>query len=75
MIPRVEYGDCALIIEYKVCKQAEQLATLAERGLVQIVDKAYSTQLKSHSHIKKVLQVGLAFCGKQVASKYEQVDL
>ncbi|MEN0016323.1 MAG: PD-(D/E)XK nuclease domain-containing protein, partial [Bacteroidota bacterium] len=75
LIPRVEYGDCALIIEYKVCKQVEQLATLAASGLAQIVDKAYSTQLKSHSHIKKVLQVGLAFCGKQVASKYEQVDL
>ena len=75
LIPKAKYGDQALIIEYKVGKQVEQLATLAAKGLAQIVDKAYSTQLKSHSHVKKVLQVGLAFCGKKVAVRYEQVDL
>ena len=53
----------------------EGLTALAEEGLVQIGAKGYGTQAKAHGHVKQLLQVCLAFCGKQVALKYEQVML
>ncbi|MEO1301312.1 MAG: AAA family ATPase, partial [Bacteroidota bacterium] len=75
LIPEVGHGDQALIIEYKVGKQVEQLATLAERGLAQIVDKEYDVQVKVHGHVRRMLQVCLAFCGKKVAVQHTRVDL
>ncbi|MEO1219345.1 MAG: AAA family ATPase [Bacteroidota bacterium] len=75
LIPEVGHGDQALIIEYKVGKQVEQLATLAERGLAQIVDKEYDVQVKVHSHVQRILQVCIAFCGKKVAVQHTRVDL
>ncbi|MEO1219373.1 MAG: PD-(D/E)XK nuclease domain-containing protein, partial [Bacteroidota bacterium] len=75
LIPKAGHSDQALIIEYKVCKQADQLATLSGKGMVQIVGKEYDVQVKVHSHVKRLLQVCIAFCGKKVAVQYEQVDL
>ena len=75
LIPQVGHGDQALIIEYKVGKSVAELAGLAERGLAQIVHKKYSTQVKSQRHVRKILQVCLSFCGKEVAIKYAHVDL
>ena len=74
LIPKVEHGDQALVIEYKVGQDLGGLTALAEAGLSQI-GAGYGTQAKSHGHVKKLLQVCLAFCGKQVALKYEQVVL
>ncbi|MEO1219453.1 MAG: hypothetical protein AAFV97_03075 [Bacteroidota bacterium] len=39
------------------------------------MNKKYSTQVKSQRHIKKILQVCLAFCGKDVAVQHAHVDL
>ena len=75
LIPRVDHGAQALVIEYKVSKEVEGLTALAEEGLVQIGAKGYGTQAKAHGHVKELLQVCLAFCGKQVALKYAQVML
>ena len=75
LIPRVDHGDQALVIEYKVSKEVEGLTALAEEGLVQIGAKGYGTQAKAHGHVKQLLQICLAFCGKQVALKYAQVML
>ncbi|MEO1219144.1 MAG: AAA family ATPase [Bacteroidota bacterium] len=75
LIPNVDHGDRAIILEYKVGQKAEALAELASEGLAQIVDKKYSTQVKTYRHVKRILQVGLAFCGKEVASKYEWIEL
>ena len=75
LIPEAGHGDRALIIEYKVGKQVEQLETLAERGLAQIVDKEYDVQVKVHSHVQRILQVCIAFCGKKVAVQHTCVDL
>ncbi|MEN0016687.1 MAG: PD-(D/E)XK nuclease domain-containing protein, partial [Bacteroidota bacterium] len=75
LIPNVDHGDRAIILEYKVGQKAEDLAELASEGLAQIVDRKYSTQVKTYGHVKRILQVDLAFCGKEVASKYEWVEL
>ncbi|MEO1300978.1 MAG: AAA family ATPase, partial [Bacteroidota bacterium] len=75
LIPRLDHdADEAIILEYKVGQQVEALPELAAKGLAQIVDRKYSTQVKMHSHVKSILQVSLAFCGKEVAGKYERVD-
>ncbi|MEO1301370.1 MAG: AAA family ATPase, partial [Bacteroidota bacterium] len=75
LIPMVEDGDQAIIMEYKVGPDAASLDKVAEEGLAQISDKQYSTALKAHSHVKRALQVCLAFCGKEMAMKYEHVTL
>lgn len=66
LIPKVGHGDQALVIEYKVSQEADGLTVLAEEGLSQIAAKGYGTQAKSHAHVKKLLQVCLAF----VASRW-----
>ena len=75
LIPKVAHGDQALVIEYKVSQDVEGLTAMAEAGLAQITGKRYGCQVRGHAHVKKLLQVCMAFCGKQVALKYEQVAL
>ena len=75
LIPKVGQGDQALVLEYKVGRDVEGLMALAEEGLGQIVSKGYGVQVRAHGHVKKLLQVCLAFSGKEVALKYDQVTL
>ncbi len=75
LIPKATYGDQAIVIEYKVGQKLESLSALADKGLAQIVDKQYSMRAKTHSHVKRLLQVCLAFCGKEVVLKHAQIDL
>ncbi|MEO1219035.1 MAG: AAA family ATPase [Bacteroidota bacterium] len=75
LIPKATYGDQAIVIEYKVGQKVESLSTLADKGLAQIVDKQYNMRAKTHSHVKRLLQVCLAFCGKEVVLKHAQIDL
>ena len=75
LIPKVAHGDQALVIEYKVSQEVEGLTALAETGLAQIAAKGYGSQVRAHGHVKKLLQVCMAFFGKQVALKYEQITL
>ena len=57
LIPKAAHGDQALVIEYKVGQDVAGLAALAAAGLSQISAKGYSSQAKSHAHVKKLLQV------------------
>ena len=75
LIPRVGHGTQALVIEYKVSKDVDGLTAMAEEGLEQISNKGYAAQVRAHGHVKTILQVCLAFCGKEVALNYEQVTL
>ena len=75
LIPKAAHGDQALVIEYKVGQDVTGLPSLAAEGLSQIAAKGYSSQAKFHAHVKKLLQVCLAFCGKEVALQYDQVTL
>ena len=75
LIPKATHGDQAMVIEYKVGQDVAGLPGLAEEGLSQIRAKGYGTQAKSQAHVKKLLQVCLAFSGKEVALQYEEVTL
>ena len=75
LIPKATHGDQAMVIEYKVSQDVAGLPALAEAGLSQIRAKGYGTQAKSQAHVKKLLQVCLAFSGKEMALQYEEVTL
>jgi len=82
MIPKAGKGDKAIIIEYKVvkdkkdrdpkvAKQAEDLASVAQLGLQQIIDKQYHVKVKPYTYVKKIISLSMAFCGKQVEIAYQ----
>ncbi len=73
LIPQTGKHDSAIIIEYKVAKTSEELESIAEIGLKQIIDKQYDTKIKEHKHVKKIIKISIAFCGKEVAMQY-QID-
>ena len=75
LIPQVSHGDQAMVIEHEVHQDASDLPALAQSGLVQLEKKDYNTLAKGHAHVKKLLQIFLAFSGKQVAMKYKEVTL
>ena len=75
LIPQVAHSDQAMVIEYKVSQDVSSLPSLAEAGLSQIASKGYGTRAKAHPHVKTLLQLCLAFAGKQVAMKYKEVML
>ncbi len=73
LIPQVGKNENAIIIEYKVCKTSEDLEATAKAGLKQIIDKQYDTKIKEQAHVKKIIKIALAFCGKEVVMQY-QID-
>ena len=75
LIPQVAHSDQAMVIEYKVSQDASDLSSQAESGLLQIESKGYGTRAKAHPHVKTLLQICLAFAGKQVAMQYKEVRL
>ena len=73
LIPRAGRGELAFVLEYKITPNAEGLKAMAEKGLAQIIEKGYSAKAKAQPHVKSVLQVSMAFCGKEVALAYEKI--
>ena len=74
LIPKTAaHKDQAMVIEYKVGQDVSELPSLAEAGLRQIERKGYATRAKAHEHVKKVLQICLAFSGKEVVMKHQEV--
>ena len=74
LIPKTAaHKDQAMVIEYKVSQDVSELPSLAEAGLRQIERKGYATRAKAHEHVKKVLQICLAFSGKDVVMKHQEV--
>ncbi len=70
LVPQAERAENAIIIEYKVAKVAEELEFVAKSGLLQINDKRYDAKIKEHKHVKKIIKISMAFCGKEVAMQY-----
>jgi hypothetical protein len=58
-------SQLGIIIEFKSVKNINELAESAEKALAQIKTKLYANELKAGG-IKKILQIGMAFCGKSV---------
>ncbi|WP_367363751.1 AAA family ATPase [Candidatus Tisiphia endosymbiont of Nedyus quadrimaculatus] len=75
MIPKASKGDKAIIIEYKIAKNKKDLALVAKIGLNQIIDKQYDTKIKEHSHVKKIIKLSMAFCGKNMDLQYQVTEL
>ena len=73
LIPKQGKGDQALIIEYKESKEVDGLTATAQEGLQQIANTGYAAKLREHAHVKTILQVCMAFCGKEVALEHRQV--
>jgi hypothetical protein len=65
IIPK-DLTQLGIIIEFKVAKEGMDLQTAADEALEQINQRGYATEL-SQKHIKKILKMGLAFYGKDVA--------
>ncbi len=67
LIPKSERrSSLAIIIEYKVSKTIDSLATDAIIALEQIQNKRYDIKLNKISNIKQILKIGMAFFGKNV---------
>ncbi len=47
---------------------------MAKVGLLQINNKQYDTKIKDYTHVKKIIKIPMAFCGKEVAMQY-QIDI
>ena len=75
LIPKPNHGQQALVLEYKVAKEAADLERVAQAGLRQIQEKDYRAKVGAHTHVRSVLQVSLGFCGKEVAVLHERVEL
>ena len=74
LIPKAAHNkDQAMVIEYKVSQDVSDLPSQAEAGLRQIETKGYATRATAHDHVKKVLQICLAFSGKDVVMKHQEV--
>ncbi|WP_342278345.1 AAA family ATPase [Candidatus Tisiphia endosymbiont of Myopa tessellatipennis] len=75
MIPKAGKGDKAIIIEYKIAKNAEDLTTIAGSSLQQIIDRKYDTKIKEHQHVKQILKICMAFYGKNMDLQYQVTNL
>ncbi|WP_375326450.1 AAA family ATPase [Candidatus Tisiphia endosymbiont of Nemotelus uliginosus] len=74
LTPIAQGTDTAIIIEYKICTTAEELESAAKAGLKQIMDRQYDTKIKEYKHVKKIIKISMAFCGKEVVLQH-QLDI
>ncbi|WP_342267924.1 AAA family ATPase [Candidatus Tisiphia endosymbiont of Empis tessellata] len=74
MIPKSSKGDKAIIIEYKIAKNAEDLALVAQMGLKQIIDKQYDVKIRQYQYVKQILKICMAFCGKNMDLQYQVTE-
>jgi hypothetical protein len=65
LIPK-DIQQLGLILEFKVAEEGETLDSAAAQALNQINERDYETELWQ-KNIQKILKIGLAFSGKEVA--------
>ncbi|WP_341751934.1 AAA family ATPase [Candidatus Tisiphia endosymbiont of Piscicola geometra] len=75
MIPKDGKGDKAIIIEYKIAKNTEDLVSVAKIGLNQIIDKQYDVKIRQYQYVKQILKISIAFCGKNMELQYQVTEL
>jgi hypothetical protein len=65
LIPK-DTQQLGLILEFKVAEEGDTLDSAAAQALNQINERHYETELRQ-KNIQKILKIGLAFSGKEVA--------
>jgi hypothetical protein len=63
-------GKKGIILEFKACKEEEDLDQLSLEAIIQIKKKCYAYAFEEGT---KILCIGLAFCGKEVRGKHEEI--
>lgn len=63
-------NDIAYIFEFKVAKSSEELERKVNEALEQIKNQKYDVDLKEKGY--NILNIGMAFCGKEVKVKYSE---
>ena len=61
-----------MVIEYKVSQDASDLSPRPKQVTTDRT-QGYATRATRHDHVKKVLQICLAFSGKDVVMKHQEV--
>jgi hypothetical protein len=75
LIPKSATNSISVLLEFKHAKKAETLEAAATSALNQIQSRAYHTELLQHPHIRKVVEVGIAFSGKAAVAAHAAYDL
>lgn len=73
LIPK-DATQLGVIIEFKSVAKSEDLQSAADEALSQIKTNYYQADL-IQSGIKTILQIGMAFCVKDVVVKYNQISI
>jgi len=75
LIPKTGHGDLGIILEFKHVKRSQSLEEATKTALSQIDESDYAKVLERSSHVTRVLEIGLAFSGKEARSIYRETDM
>lgn len=65
----VRDGGMAAVIEVKRTKNAEELPSLVEKGMKQLVDNKYDALFRANPFVRTILHWSIAFCKKSCMAK------
>lgn len=71
IIPK-EKNKLGIVFEFKTVDKTDDLSAAADKALQQIKTRAYQTEFEA-AGIKEILQIGMAFMGKQLEIKHDRV--
>jgi len=63
------------LLEFKHIHKQEDLESAAHSALGQIQTQSYRTELLAYPYIQEVVEVGIAFSGKEAMAAYATYDL
>lgn len=75
LVPKNPTQQDAIIMEFKHDKRINPSEKLAREAIHQIDDKCYHEFVTGYHSVRRILKLGLAFNGKQVASAYRWDDV
>lgn len=72
LTPKDPVHPIGIVIEFKQVPETENLNAAAQAALNPINQLQYHQILSRYAHVKRILKVGIAFCGKNVVSVYQE---
>lgn len=75
LTPKEGHGDLGIILEFKHVKRSQSLEEATKTALSQIDESDYAKVLERSPHVTRVLEIGLAFSGKEARSIYRETDM